>query len=89
MVRMGRDEELWWKVVKGEALQKAKESAACTHNHPEGIKGAQATALCIFMARKGDERAVIRDAISREFGCKFGLSVCFALLGMLTSPFSF
>ncbi len=32
-------------------LKMAKISAECTHNHPEGIKGAQATALCIYMAR--------------------------------------
>lgn len=32
---------------------KAKYSAECTHNHPGGIAGAQATALCIFYARQG------------------------------------
>jgi ADP-ribosylglycohydrolase len=31
----------------------AKYSAAITHNHPEGIKGAQATAAAIFIARNG------------------------------------
>ena len=34
-----------------EVLEQAKRSAEVTHNHPEGIKGAQATALAIFMAR--------------------------------------
>ena len=36
-----------------ETLKKAKESAEVTHNHPEGIKGAQATAACIYLARTG------------------------------------
>lgn len=49
-------------------LAKAKESAACTHNHPEGIKGAQATALCIWMARKGFSKADIRQTIETRFG---------------------
>lgn len=34
-------------------LAYAKYSAECTHNHPEGIKGAQATALCMLLSRKG------------------------------------
>lgn len=51
-----------------EVLAKAKESAECTHNHPGGIAGAQATALCIFMARKGKTKAEIRKAITEKFG---------------------
>ena len=65
----------WACSSKEEILQKGKESAECTHNHPEGIKGAQATALCIFMARKGDEKEAVREAISREFGYDLSLSV--------------
>ena len=34
-----------------EVLEQASKSAAVTHNHPEGIKGAQATAAAIFLAR--------------------------------------
>lgn len=51
----------WACDTKEEVLQKAKASAECTHNHPEGIKGAQATALSIFMARYGDNKATIRN----------------------------
>ena len=65
----------WACSSKEEVLKKAKESAECTHNHPEGIKGAQATALCIFMARKGDGKATIRDIISHEFGYNLNFSV--------------
>lgn len=65
----------WACTSKEEVLRKAKESAECTHNHPEGIKGAQATALCIFMARRGDNKKTIRDVISHEFGYNLGMSV--------------
>ena len=51
-----------------EVLAKAKESAECTHNHPEGIKGAQVTALCILMARQGVSKEEIRHEIESTFG---------------------
>ena len=43
-------------------------SAAITHSHPEGIKGAQSTATAIFMARNGKSKAEIRDYISKKYG---------------------
>jgi len=49
-------------------LNEAEQSAAVTHNHPEGIKGAQATALAIYMARKGTGKAEIQNEISHRFG---------------------
>jgi len=49
-------------------LKEAEMSAAVTHNHPEGIKGAQATALAIYLARTGREKAEIREQISSRFG---------------------
>ena len=51
-----------------ETLEIAKKSAEVTHNHPEGIKGAQATAAAIFMARTGSTKEVIRQYISENFG---------------------
>jgi len=57
----------WAFQTKEETLAKAKESAKCTHNHPEGIKGAQATALCIFMARNGFSKEDIRKEIEQRF----------------------
>ncbi|MBR4880034.1 MAG: ADP-ribosylglycohydrolase family protein, partial [Clostridia bacterium] len=39
-----------------------------THNHPEGVKGAEATASAIFLARKGRSKAEIKDYIEKEFG---------------------
>ena len=43
-------------------------SAAITHNHPEGIKGAQSTSAAIFMARNGKSKEKIRDYISTKYG---------------------
>jgi len=51
----------------GEVLSEAKKSAEVTHNHPEGIKGAQAIAMAIFLARKGSSRDEIKEAIEKEF----------------------
>ena len=42
-------------------------SANITHDHPEGIKGAQATAAAIFMARNGASKEEIKDYISKKF----------------------
>lgn len=51
-----------------ETLEKARESAAVTHNHPEGIKGAQATAACIYLARTGHSKQQIKDYVEQAFG---------------------
>ena len=49
-------------------LAEARASAEVTHNHPEGIRGAQATALAVFMARTGASRAEIRREVSARMG---------------------
>lgn len=49
-------------------LQAAERTAAVTHNHPEGIKGAQATAAAIFWARQGATKTEIRERITQTFG---------------------
>ena len=49
-------------------LLEAKRTAKVTHNHAEGIKGAQATALAIFMARHGADKESIRSEIVDRFG---------------------
>ena len=51
-----------------EVLKQAKRSAQVTHNHPEGIKGAQATAAAVFMARTGKSKAEIKEFITVMFG---------------------
>jgi len=50
-----------------EVLAEAMRSAVVTHDHPEGIKGAQATALAILMARQGASQSEIRDEITIRF----------------------
>jgi ADP-ribosylglycohydrolase len=49
-------------------LQEAKRSAEVTHNHPEGVKGAQATAAAIFLARTGNSKDAIKSYIQNTFG---------------------
>lgn len=50
-----------------EALALAKQSAEVTHSHPEGIKGAQAVAAAIVLARTGESRDGIRSYIEQHF----------------------
>jgi ADP-ribosylglycohydrolase len=50
-----------------EVLAEAKKSAEVTHNHPEGIKGAQSTAAAIFLARTGKTKKEIKEYIETTF----------------------
>ena len=50
-----------------EALRLAKESAMPTHNHPEGVKGAQATAVAVFLARQGKTKEEIKAKLKKLF----------------------
>lgn len=56
-------------------LLAAKHSAEVTHNHPEGIKGAQATASVIFLARIGQNKTVIKDYIETNFAYNLSQSL--------------
>jgi ADP-ribosylglycohydrolase len=58
-----------------DTLIKAKESAGPTHNHPEGVKGAQAVACAIFMARFGNTKDEMQHYIENNFGYKLDESV--------------
>ncbi|KAB7624101.1 ADP-ribosylglycohydrolase family protein [Alkalilimnicola sp. S0819] len=49
-------------------LLEAERAAAVTHDHPEGIKGAQATAAAIFLARTGSSKQDIQSWIEQRFG---------------------
>jgi ADP-ribosyl-[dinitrogen reductase] hydrolase len=51
-----------------DVLSAAKEVTEVSHSHPEGIKGAQAVALAIFMGRKGYERSLIKKTVIDMFG---------------------
>jgi type I restriction enzyme M protein len=49
----------------------ARATANVTHNHPEGIKGAECTAAVVFLARSGASKEKIRDYVEKEFGYDF------------------
>lgn len=51
-----------------EVLAEARRSAEVTHDHPEGIKGAQALAVAVFLARRGADKRKIREEVSARFG---------------------
>ena len=50
-----------------EVRRAARLSAEVTHNHPEGIKGAESTASAIFLARTGHSKEEIKEYIENEF----------------------
>ncbi len=50
-----------------EVLEEARKTAEVTHNHPEGIKGAQAVALAVYLARTGSTKAEIRAEVRKRF----------------------
>jgi len=51
-----------------EVLREAGRSAEFTHNHPEGIKGARATALAIWLGRTTHDKKAMRAEIVARFG---------------------
>ena len=57
----------WLYDTLGETRRMARITAEVTHNHPEGIKGAESTAAAIYLARTGSSKEEIRDYIIREF----------------------
>ena len=58
----------WFFDTLEETEKAAEVSAAVTHNHPEGIKGAKATAAAIFLARNGKSKAEIKTYIEEKYG---------------------
>jgi ADP-ribosylglycohydrolase len=51
-----------------DVLLEAKRSAEVTHNHPEGIRGAEATAAAIYVARTTRDRDRVRQVVAGQFG---------------------
>ncbi|WP_455667159.1 ADP-ribosylglycohydrolase family protein [Phocaeicola sp.] len=58
----------WYFDSLEETLRVAKETAIITHNHPEGIKGAQAVAGAIFLARNEKSKEYIKEFVEKSFG---------------------
>lgn len=61
--------------TRDEAWELAAATAAVTHDHPEGIKGARAVALAIFLAREGHDGDGIRAELERATGYDLGVSL--------------
>ena len=58
----------WFYDSLAKVLEEAMHSAEVTHNHPEGIKGAQAVAGAIYLARTGAGKQTIREFVESRFG---------------------
>lgn len=61
-----------------DALAEAERSARATHDHPEGIRGAQAVALAVYLARAGESKETIR----REIGDRSGYDLSRTVAGI-------
>ena len=57
----------WFYSNPEDTLKEAEKSAVVTHNHPEGVKGAQSIAMAIFLARNGSSKEEIKSAIESKF----------------------
>lgn len=55
----------------GEVLERAEETSEVSHSHPDGILGAQAVALAVFLARTGESMDSIRAQV--EYHCNYDL----------------
>jgi ADP-ribosylglycohydrolase len=58
-----------------EVLDQARRSAEVTHDHPEGIRGAEAVALAVFLASRGAEKAEIRRRVTEHSGYALDRSI--------------
>lgn len=56
-------------------LREAARTAEISHNHPEGLKGAQSAALAVFLARTTREKALIKREVADRFGYDLGRTV--------------
>lgn len=57
----------WTAVSLDEAIKLAGATAEVTHNHPEGMKGAEAAAAAVYLARTGSSLLEIRDYIDKHY----------------------
>lgn len=74
----------WFYDELGTVERIAKVSASVTHNHPEGIKGAQATATAVFMARTGKTKKEIKNYVESKYDYLLDFS-----LGDIRSSYGF
>ena len=67
----------WLSASWEDTLETAARTAIATHDHPEGVRGAQAVAGAIWLLRHGADKAAVRDQLTRTFGYRLdrGLAV--------------
>lgn len=61
----------WLAESRAEVINLSRAVTEVSHNHPEGIKGAEATALAIFLARRGDSMGEIKRAMQEYYDLDF------------------
>ncbi len=61
----------WYSNSEEEVIKNATKVSEVTHNHPEGIKGAVVTAMCIYYARIGKSKEFIKDYVSKYYDIDF------------------
>lgn len=65
----------WWFDSKNETLDEARRTSIVTHNHPDSVDWAQATALSIFFARHGSSKDVIREEVEKLTRTSLGIDL--------------
>ncbi len=58
----------WFYNNRAKTLANARQSAECTHDHPEGIRGAMCVADCIYHARLGSKKHEIKELVINQYG---------------------
>ena len=58
-----------------QVLLEAKKTAAVSHNHPEGIKGAQSVAAAVCIARRNKNKNAVKEFIEQKFGYNLGRTI--------------
>ena len=61
----------WFGRNEEEVKELAQNLTAVTHNHPEGIKGAEVTAMCVYYARIGKSKEFIKEYVSKYYNLDF------------------
>jgi len=61
----------WYSNSEEEVIENANKVTRVSHNHPEGIKGAVVTAMCIYYARIGKSKEFIKDYVSKYYDINF------------------
>ena len=61
----------WYANSEEEVRDYAKKVTKVTHNHPEGLKGAEVTAMCIYYAKIGKSKEFIKEYVSQYYNIDF------------------